>query len=207
MKKQIFTISTIIRLLILTTVLTISVRAQNQELQSAVENQRVESNAAVQVPKKRNDLTGVWLVNVQENASTANLKSESFSQAFQIPQAASGAGALAPFTSLNTFHTDGTFIEGSLADYFPPQGTPGQGLWARTGEGEFNLTFYGVLYGSSNNPQFQGTYRVRSRIITNEAGDQFSAPGKIDIFGPNGNLLFTFDSFASGKRADIVPLQ
>src|SRR5205085_11577328 len=102
--------------------------------------------------------------------------------------------------------TSWTFIATPFEDYIAPQATPGQGLWALTGNGEFALTFYGVLIGSVTDPQFQGTYKVRSKLTTNEAGDQFSGPFKIDVFDPSGNFLFSLDGTVQGRRAALEPL-
>jgi hypothetical protein len=180
-------------------------RAQIIETQGE-ENLRKENNAVVQPPKKRNDLTGVWLVNVQINEPPANIKEQLSGKNFQLPQALSGTNSLAPFTAVETFHSDGTFIENSLADYIAPQGTPGHGLWVLTGNGEFTLTFYGVAIGSVINPQFQGGYKVRSKLTTNETGDQFTGPFKIDIFDANGNLLFSLDGIVQARRAVLESL-
>jgi hypothetical protein len=193
-------------LTIVSALLTTNAQAQTSEMQRG-ENLQVENNAVAQAPvKKRNDLTGMWLVNVQVIEPGGRVKGELFSKAFQLPQASAGTNSLAPFVATETFHSDGTFIENSLADYIAPQATPGQGLWALTGNGEFTLTFYGVLIGSVSDPQFQGTYKVRSKLTTNEVGDQFSGPFKIDIFDANGNLLFSLDGNAQGRRAALESL-
>jgi hypothetical protein len=113
----------------------------------------------------------------------------------------------APFTGVETFHSDGTVAEVSITDYIPPQATPGLGLWERTGEGEFALNFYGVVIGSTINPEFQGTYKVLSKLTTNNKGDEFNGPAKIEIFDPAGNLVVTLDATAQGRRAVLEPLQ
>ncbi len=163
--------------------------------------------------KKRNDLTGTWLVNLDCGCGSAspNANSAMIEKFSQLQKAntleRSEVATLAPFNTVETFHADGTFAENSLVDYIAPQGTPGRGLWERTGNGEFALTFYAVLIGSSTNPQFQGTYRVRSKLFTNEAGDQFSGTGRVEIFDPEGNLIFSFDAPVQGRRAPLEPLQ
>jgi hypothetical protein len=163
--------------------------------------------------KKRDDLTGVWLVNLDcgcgspsSNGNAATLERLSQMQKANPVESARPV-TLAPFNTVETFHADGTFAENSLIDYIQPQGTPGRGLWERNGNGEFNLTLYAVLIGSAANPEFQGTYRVRSRITTNELGDQFSGTGRVEIFDPSGNLVFSFDTPVQGRRAPLDPLQ
>ena len=123
-----------------------------------------------------------------------------------MPESLSGAAVQAPFIALETFHSDGTFIETSLTDYLPPQGPPGQGVWEKTGSREFALTIYGVTVGNVSNPQFEGTYKVRSRLTLTNTGEEFSGPFKIDIFDPAGNLVTTLDGTAQGRRAKLEPL-
>ncbi|MCA1816685.1 MAG: hypothetical protein LC746_09815 [Acidobacteria bacterium] len=145
----------------------------------------------------QNDIAGAWLVNLNFNAAGAA----------QAPaQPPSGVRTQAPFVAVETFHPDGTFIETSLTDYLPPQGPPGQGVWARTGEREFALTIYGVSVGSAINPQFQGTYKVRSKLTLSRAGDEFSGPFTVEIYDPSGALAASFDGTAQGRRARLDPL-
>lgn len=181
--------------------------AQNSDTQRG-ENFRTDNNVITQgaTGKKRNDLTGTWLVDVQINESKAGIKEGVSNKAFQLPQVVSSTTALAPFNALETFHSDGTFTENSFADYVAPQSTPGHGLWALTGNGEFALTFYGAFIGSVIDPQPQGTYKVRSKLTTNEAGDQFSGPFIIDIFDPSGNLVFSLDGTVQARRASLESL-
>jgi hypothetical protein len=188
-------------------ILTTNAFAQNSDTQRG-EDFRTDNNVVTQgaTGKKRNDLTGTWLVNLQIDESKTIIKEGISGKAFQLPQGVSGTNSLAPFSAVETFHTDGTFIENSFADYIAPQATPGQGLWALTGNGEFALTFYGVLIGSVTDPQFQGTYKVRSKLTTNEAGDQFSGPFKIDIFDPSGNFLASLDGTVQARRAVLESL-
>lgn len=145
------------------------------------------------------DITGTWLVNLSINGA-AN------ASPVQAAQRNSGARTQQPFTAVETFHPDGTFTETSLTDYLPPQGPPGQGVWERTGSREFALTIYGVSIGSVINPQFQGTYKVRSRLTLSGKGDEFSGPFVIEIYDPAGNLAFTLEGAAQGRRARLDPL-
>ena len=163
--------------------------------------------------KKRNDLTGTWLVNVECDCGGASSANGSYSLMSKFPQMNQTASAdstqtvsQAPFNTVETFHSDGTFAEDSLLDYIPPQGPPGRGLWAKTGEGEFSVTHYGVIVGAISDAQLQGTYRVRSKLATNQTGDQFSGIGKIEIFDPSGNLVFSVDAPVTARRATLEPL-
>ena len=163
--------------------------------------------------KKRNDLTGTWLVNVECDCGSASSATGNYGLMSKIPQMnqmpsgdSTQTVSQAPFNTDETFHSDGTFAEDSLVDYIPPQGPPGRGLWAKTGEGEFAVTHYGVIVGAISDPQFQGTYRVRSKLTTNQTGDQFTSTGKIEIFDPSGNLVFSVDAPVTARRATLEPL-
>lgn len=147
----------------------------------------------------RADITGTWLVNLNINGGASPASS-------QTSQQPAGAATQAPFIAVETFHADGTFIETSLIDYLPPQGPPGQGVWERTGSREFALTIYGVTIGDLTNPQFQGTYKVHSKLTLNRAGDKFSGPFTIEIFDPSGGLVTTLAGTAEGRRARVEPL-
>ena len=147
------------------------------------------------------DISGTWLVNLQVN-SEANAASAAARQ----PVNFFGARTQAPFIAVETFHTDGTFIETSLTDFQPPAGPPGQGLWAKTGTREFALTFYGVTIGDVTNPQLQGTYKVRSKLTLSLTGNEFEGPILIEIYDPSGALAFTVEGTAQGRRARLDPL-
>lgn len=188
-------------LTLVTALLTMTAIAQNMA------SRREEKDSISIMAKKRNDLTGAWLVDVQVNEEAAGIRPELAGKISQMIRAQADSAAQAPFTGVEAFHSDGTVLELSLTDYIPPQATPGLGLWERTGEGEFAVNFYAVLIGSTVNPEFQGTYKVISKLTTNNKGDEFSGPAKIEIFDPAGNLAFTLDATAQGRRAVIERLQ
>src|SRR2546423_12798509 len=152
----------------------------------AQEREPREQSAAAVKPAKRklNDITGTWLFTLAISDAAA---------AADCPRAARRfvrAAATQPsFDGMETFHEDGTFAENSLTDYLPPVGTPGRGEWVRTGDREFALTFYGVLFVSFDNPTVIGTYKVRSKFTLGASGTTFTAPAVIDIFDPAGNPL------------------
>ena len=148
---------------------------------------------------KKPDIAGTWLVNLTLNPGADAAQQR---QPINFP----GARTQAPFTAVETFHDDGTFIETSLTDYLPPQGPPGQGVWERTAPREFALTIYGVTVGDLTNPQFQGTYKVRSRLTLDRAGDEFDGPFTIEIYDAAGGLVTTLGGMAQGRRARVEPL-
>lgn len=144
------------------------------------------------------DISGTWLVNLQVNPGA--------NAAARQPVNFFGARTQAPFTAVETFHPDGSFLETSLTDFSPPAGPPGQGVWAKTGTREFALTIYGVTVGDVTNPQFQGTYKVRSRLTLSLTGDEFEGPFTIEIYDPSGALAFTVEGATQGRRARLDPL-
>lgn len=75
-------------------------------------------------------------------------------------------------------------------------------MWAKTGR-EFAVTIFGVIVGSAENPQFGGTYKVRWKVMLNDAEDQISGPGRTDIFDTSGNLVESFDTIGEGRRANV----
>lgn len=188
-------------LTLVTALLTMTAIAQN------IASNRKEKDSISIMAKKRNDLTGTWLVDVQLSGETANTRPEIAGKFSQMIRGQADSNTQSPFTGVEIYHSDGTVQEVTLADYVPPQGTPGLGLWERTNDGEFAVNFYGVVIGSTVNPEFQGTYKVISKLTTNNKGDEFSGPAKIEIFDPAGNLVFTLDAIAQGRRAVLEPLQ
>ena len=169
---------------------------------SSFAQEREQSAAAIKPAKRKlNDITGTWLftVTVSETAAAADLPLA----ARRFVRAAATQPA---FDGTETYNEDGTFAENSLSDYLPPVGTPGRGEWIKTGDGEFALTFYGVLFVSFDDPTVIGTYKVRSKVMLGASGMTFTAPAVIDVFDPAGNLLVSLSAEAQGRRAVVEPL-
>lgn len=164
----------------------------------AIAQINLESNVTPKAAKKR-DITGTWLVNI-------NLDAEAAAKVTQKVRRFASTDGQAPFIAVETFHADGAFTENSLTDYIPPQTTPGQGVWEKTGSREFALTFYGVVVDNVSNPQFGGTYKVRSKLTLSGDGNEFSGPFTADVFDPSGNLVFTLAGTVEGRRAESEPL-
>ena len=154
---------------------------------------------------KTDDLTGTWLATIEfpGGATTDNAKlAAEFPQMFRLPT------TQAPFTLVEAFHSDGTYAEHSLFDFIPPpQSTPGLGVWERTKGRVFAATHYGVIIGSSNNADFEGTYRTRQKLTLSRDGERFTGTGRIEVFDPSGNLIFALDGITvEGRRAKVAPL-
>jgi hypothetical protein len=158
---------------------------------------RAESAGVKPAKRKLNDITGTWLVTISVSDAAANLTAA----ARHFVREA--AATLAPFDGMETFHDDGTFAENSLTDYLAPVGTPGRGEWIKTGDREFALTFYGVLFVSFDNPTVIGTYKLRAKITLDASGMTYNAPALIDIFDPAGNPVVSIPASAQGRRAAV----
>ena len=167
--------------------------------------------------KKQTDLTGTWLVNIHFNLgdAAANPAAGKFLRMARTHTPASPAETTAvpldtaptqaPFNTLFTFHSEGTFAENSQIDFLPPPGTPGRGLWEKISNSEFSVTGYGVLIDGFDTAGFAGTYRERARLLVNGSADQFTGTALVEIFDAAGNFVFSFDGTYEGRRATLLP--
>lgn len=167
--------------------------------------------------KKQAELTGTWLVNIHFNFgdAAANPAASKFLRVAGAHTPASQPQAVAPvdtaptqapFNTLFTFHSEGTFAENSQIDFAAPPGTPGRGLWEKLGDGEFSVTGYGVLIDGFDTAGFAGTYRERARLKLNGSADQFTGTAFVEIFDATGNFAFSFDGTYEGRRATLLPV-
>jgi hypothetical protein len=153
------------------------------------------------------DLTGSWLVDIACTCGKAAKGDITAADKYAgIAKALTEPNTQAPFNAVASFSADGTFSENAFVDYLAPQGTPARGVWERVGGREFAVTFFGVIYGTAAEPEFQGTYKVRWKIFLGQRGETFSGPYRADVFAPDGSLLFSFDGTASARRAKVERL-
>ncbi len=153
-----------------------AVGARPAELGITADDQSKSDTALI--AQQPNDLTGTWLIGPPGGQ----------------------------FMAVHSFHADGTFAENSLLDFIPPLSTPGRGAWVRTGDREFAVTFFGVIVGTIDKPEFQGTFKARWRVRLNETGEEISGPAKTEIFDAKGKLVAAFDLVGQGKRVHVEPL-
>ena len=104
-------------------------------------------------PAEKKTLVGVWEVKI-----------------------CAGGAAPPPLLSIAIFGGDGSFsttgnTKLSLAGLADQRG-PGYGRWAQTGDREFKLTFYAVLWKEG---EVNGYMRVRSTMVLSESGNEFTA--------------------------------
>ena len=92
-----------------------------------------------------------------------------------------------------TYNSDGT-AHGSVQNGVstnPELGvlTPAHGVWKHLGGRKFSATFMSINY-DINTGAYLGMLKARLLLTLNEAGDQMSGTDKVEIFGPDGNLVF-----------------
>ncbi|OLE54709.1 MAG: hypothetical protein AUG51_07070 [Acidobacteria bacterium 13_1_20CM_3_53_8] len=133
--------------------------------------------------KKSPDLTGTWTTTI-------------------TPPSESGAP---PFKLLFTFTGDGNLLATGTAGDFPALGNPCHGVWTRTGDHTFALTYLCLDFDSSL--QFTGSDKIRGTLNIDNATGQLS--GRLDLthFDTNNNLIFNgCCATAQGTRLQIEQL-
>ena len=94
---------------------------------------------------------------------------------------------------INSFTSDGIIL-GSVqteVSTIPELGvlTPSHGVWTYLSGRQFGVTTVGILY-DINTGAYLGYLKARLVLTLNEAGDQMSGTDKVEIFGPDGKLVF-----------------
>ena len=136
-------------------------------------------------PAEKKTLVGVWDVKVS-----------------------AGGVAPPPLLSIAIFGGDGSFsttgnTKISLAPPFQglaDQRGPGYGRWAQTGDSEFKLTFYAVLWKEG---EVNGYLRVRSTMNLSESGDEFtSRECRVDFMDANWKVVDSDNDEVKGRRLE-----
>jgi len=133
--------------------------------------------------EKAQDLTGAWKTTI-------------------TPPPESGAP---PFKLLFTFTEDGNLLATGTAGDFPALGNPCHGVWTKTGERTFALTYLCLDFDSSL--QFTGSDKIRGTVTINRTTGQLS--GRLDLthFDTSDNLIFNGCCAAvKGTRLQIEQL-
>ena len=132
-------------------------------------------------PAEKNTLVGVWEVKIS-----------------------AGGVPPPPLLSIAIFGGDGSFTTTgntklSLAGLADQRG-PGYGRWAQTGDREFKLTFYAVLWKEG---EVNGYMRVRSSMILSESGDEFTAREcQVEFLDANWKVVDSDNDEVEGKRLE-----
>ena len=167
--------------LIIAAMTTMAAFAQSDKNQTQADKTTVMSNV-----NNARDLTGSWM-----GVVTA------------------GPGGPPPFRVLMTFTGVGGFVGSGDGDVGVTQsGSPQYGVWERIGRGHsrrFALTFL-QLFSSNSDASSRGTVKVRQTIILSRSGDTWQGPARVDIFAPNGTLVFSGTATATATRIQSEPL-
>jgi len=76
----------------------------------------------------------------------------------------------------------------------------GYGRWAATGDREFRLTYYCVLWKAGLVNGFQ---RVQDTLVLAESGDEYTGRAQVDFLDANWNVVFSTTSDVKGTRLEI----
>ena len=131
-------------------------------------------------------LVGVALA--QTGADVKQEKSQNLTGAWKTtitPPPESGAP---PFKLLVTFNEDGNLLATGTAGDFPALGNPCHGVWAKTGDRTFALTYLCLDFDSTL--QSTGSDKIRGTLTINRTTGQLS--GRLDLthFDTSDNLIF-----------------
>lgn len=95
---------------------------------------------------------------------------------------------------VNSFTSDGLLfgsVQGEVS-ILPELGvlSPTHGVWQYLGGGQFAFTAVGILYDIGTGA-YLGTLKARGVVTLNGTGDQLSGTDRVDIFDPDGNMVFS----------------
>ena len=163
--------------LIIAAMTTMAAFAQSDKNQTQADKTSVMSNVL-----NAGDLTGSW-----EGVVTA------------------GPGGPPPFRVLMTFTGVGGFVGSGDGDN--SVGSPQYGVWERIGSSNsrrFALTFLQLFYAPDASSR--GSAKIRQTIFLSESGNAWPGPGTVDIFAPDGTLVFSGTATATATRIQSEPL-
>lgn len=105
--------------------------------------------------------------------------------------------AIRTFPSITTYMSGGTFLESTSGI---PQAlkTPGHGVWSRISGRTYRLGFKSFSFDAGGN--FTGWQIVRQQVNLNRRADESESAGTVEIYAPNGTLVFTGCSTATATR-------
>lgn len=118
----------------------------------------------------------------------------------------SAPGGPPPFRVLMTFTKDGGFTGTADGDSLVG-GSPQHGVWERIGgtnSRRFALTFFQLFYAPDSSPT--GLHKIRQTVILSRSGDTWQGPGIVDIFAPDGTLVFSGTATTTATRIQSEPL-
>jgi len=148
-------------------------------------------------------LVGVALA--QSGADVKQEKSQDLTGAWKTTVTPPAESGVPPFKLLFTFTEDGNLLATGTGGDFPALGNPCHGVWARTGDRTFALTY--LCFDSDASLQFTGTDKIRGTVTINRTTGQLS--GRLDLthFDTSDNLIFSSCcATVKGTRLQIEPL-
>jgi hypothetical protein len=136
-------------------------------------------------PAGKKPLVGVWEVKVPA-----------------IGQSQSPLLSLAMYTDDGSFNTTGGYKAlpsiPAVQDVATEIGL-GYGRWAATGDQEFRLAYYSVLWKTGLVNGFQ---RVQDTLVLTESGDEYTGRAQVDFLDANWNVVFSTVSDVKGTRLE-----
>jgi len=163
--------------LIIAAMTTMAAFAQSDKNQTQADKTSVMSNVL-----NAGDLTGSW-----------------------VGVVTAGPGGPPPFRVLVNFTADGGFTGSGDGDN--SVGSPQYGVWERIGSSNsrrFALTFLQLFYAPDASSR--GSAKIRQTIFLSESGNAWHGPGTVDIFAPDGTLVFSGTATATATRIQSEPL-
>ncbi len=133
--------------------------------------------------KRDQDLTGGW-------TTTATPPPESGAPSFKL---------------LFTFTADGNLLATGTGGDFPALGNPCHGVWTKTGEHTFAVTYLCLDFDSTL--QFTGVDKIRGALKINKKTGQLTGQLDLTHYDPNDNLIFSACCAAlQGSRLQVEQL-
>ncbi len=117
----------------------------------------------------------------------------------------SEGGGPPPFRVLMNFTKDGGFTGSGDGDN--SVGSVQYGVWEKVGGGnsrQFAVTFLQLYYAADGTST--GSGKIRQTVILNRSGDTWYGPAQVDIFAPDGTLVFSGAATATATRIQSEPL-
>ena len=107
--------------------------------------------------------------------------------------------APAPSIAIATTANRGTVIADSC---YASEGA-GYGVWEKTGNNQFSITFKGNSFGPDGT--VATSYKVRARVSLDASTNAFSGPFQTQIFDLSGNVLDTLTGTVNAVRITSEP--
>lgn len=104
------------------------------------------------------------------------------------------------FKALGIFTIDGGCMTSAHLD--PAiSAIPGYGAWERIKGHQYAFTF--KQFTSNADQSLQYVFKVNAKVELRSLGNEFEGTFKIDVFDPNGNLLFSDTGMLEGRRIQV----